>query len=377
MAIFQYGVPMTSDDTFDPTEGLDINLASTGGTSGSASAAANARTNRLNYQLNLAKAQADAAAKAREAALKQAGAQASFDFIKGQLGAGVPTAISGNIDAQETAQRNFINTTATNLLNQLAGRRDTAQGIQDTGYSNLTNYLARNQPQAFQQAQAASPVITQNALAQYMQAQGASPQAVSPELNRVNALAAGGADNYNQLLNVLRGAEQAGAGSRATEAQLANTLANAQLQAIYGAGTANVEREQLSALNQLAQVVANARLKAQQDAAARDQALQDALAKILGTGFITPPGSGTGDGTDETVPPVVVPPPPQVSSPVAQLAAKLANVKNEALATRIENFVEANPNATKAQIAKVFPSLAKSITATPRAGSSGPAVGFE
>jgi len=301
MAIFQYGLPMTQDE-FDPTEGLDVDLASTGstGSANSQSAIMNAITNRREYQLQLAKAQADAAAKAAEAALKQAGAQSQYDFIKSQLGAGVPKEISGSIDEQEAAQRGFINTQASNLLAQLAGRRDTAQGIQSQGYSNLVNYLARNQPRAFQEAQAASPVITQNALAQYMQAQGASPAAVSPELNRINALAVGGAENYNQLLNVLRGAEQAGAGSRATEAEMAKTLADAQLQAIYGAGTANVEREQLSALNQLAQVVANARLKAQQEAVARDQALQDALAKILGTGYIKPTGTTTKTETDTT-----------------------------------------------------------------------------
>ena len=131
--------------------------------------------------------------------------------------------------------------------------------------------------------------MTQNALAQYMQAQGASPAAVTPETDRLNALATGGADNYNQLLNVLRAAEQSGAGSRASEGELARALAGSQLQAIYGNATSGVEAGQLSALNQLAQVIANARLKAQQDATARDQAIQDALAKILGTGVITKP----------------------------------------------------------------------------------------
>ena len=309
MAIFQYGLPMTQDDefNFDINEGLGLTNESGG--SSSRSAIMNAETARKNYQLNLAKAQAEALRKAQEDAARIAGAQSQASYIRSQLGAGVPTAISGNIDEQETSQRGFINTQASNLLAQLAGRRDTAQGVQDTGYSNLANYLARNQPQAFQQAQAASPVITQNALAQYMQAQGASPAAVSPELNRVNALATGGADNYNQLLNVLRGAEQSGAGSRESEAQMAKTLADAQLQSIYGAGTTGVEREQLSAINQLTQVVANARLKAQQEAVARDQALQDALAKIIGTGFV-PPTETTEETTTEettTVNPVVNP----------------------------------------------------------------------
>ena len=307
MAIFQYGLPMSSDDDFDfdLNDGLDLVDNKSGGTS-SATAAANARTNRLEYILARDKAAAATAAAAAKAAREAAGAQAQYDYYKGQLGAGVPKEISGNIDAQETAQTNFINTQAKNLLAQLAGRRDTATGITTQGYDSLSRYLAANQPRAFQEAQQASPVITQNALAQYMQAQGASPAAVTPETDRLNALATGGADNYNQLLNVLRAAEQSGAGSRASEGELARALAGSQLQAIYGNATSGVEAGQLSALNQLAQVIANARLKAQQDATARDQAIQDALAKILGTGVVktvttpvtpvTPPVQGTPAG---------------------------------------------------------------------------------
>ena len=299
MAIFQYGLPMSSDDDFDfdLNDGLDLVDNKSGGTS-SATAAANARTNRLEYILARDKAAAATAAAAAKAAREAAGAQAQYDYYKGQLGAGVPKEISGNIDAQETAQTNFINTQAKNLLAQLAGRRDTATGITTQGYDSLSRYLAANQPRAFQEAQQASPVMTQNALAQYMQAQGASPAAVTPETDRLNALATGGADNYNQLLNVLRAAEQSGAGSRASEGELARALAGSQLQAIYGNATSGVEAGQLSALNQLAQVIANARLKAQQDATARDQAIQDALAKILGQGYVKPSGNGNGNGND-------------------------------------------------------------------------------
>ena len=307
MAVFQYGNMMFNDDDLDPTEGADVDLVTTGsGGTSSATAAANARTNRLEYILARDKAAAATAAAAAKAAREAAGAQAQYDYYKGQLGAGVPKEISGNIDAQETAQTSFINTQAKNLLAQLAGRRDTATGITTQGYDSLSRYLAANQPRAFQEAQQASPVMTQNALAQYMQAQGASPAAVTPETNRLNALATGGADNYNQLLNVLRAAEQSGAGSRASEGELARALAGSQLQAIYGNATSGVEAGQLSALNQLAQVIANARLKAQQDATARDQAIQDALAKILGTGVVktvttpvtpvTPPVQGTPAG---------------------------------------------------------------------------------
>ena len=307
MAVFQYGNMMFTDDDLDPTEGADVDLVTTGsGGTSSATAAANARTNRLEYILARDKAAAATAAAAAKAAREAAGAQAQYDYYKGQLGAGVPKEISGNIDAQETAQTNFINTQAKNLLAQLAGRRDTATGITTQGYDSLSRYLAANQPRAFQEAQQASPVMTQNALAQYMQAQGASPAAVTPETDRLNALATGGADNYNQLLNVLRAAEQSGAGSRASEGELARALAGSQLQAIYGNATSGVEAGQLSALNQLAQVIANARLKAQQDATARDQAIQDALAKILGTGVVktvttpvtpvTPPVQGTPAG---------------------------------------------------------------------------------
>lgn len=201
------------------------------------------------------------------------------------------------INKQEQEQRGFVQQQQTNLLQQIADRLAQSQALTTAGYGNLRTALEQNAPRAFQEAQGAMPTITQNALAQYMQAQGASPEAVQPELNRLNAAAAGSAANYNSLLNVLRGAEQAGQASRLAEAQMGGNLAQQQLQAIYGTQTAGVERGVLEALANIAAQSSAARIAAENARRQRSEALENALAALLARGVVAqpvpPPGSQT------------------------------------------------------------------------------------
>ena len=288
---------LTEEDTTSGTSGLGSIL------SGQAS------LQRAATEEAKAKAEADAAAAAITRAQQGAAAQAAY--LRSQLGAGIPSAITGEISAQEAAGQKYIQDTAAALLKQLQERETQARGLTSTGYSNLMNYLAGNQPTAFAQAQRVMPTVTQSALGQYMAGQGVSPAAAQEAATLANIQAAGGASNYNQLLNVLAAREAAGQQSRQSEAEmgLASQLAN--LQALYGAGTANLEQQRLAALQELATTVTNARIQAQREAAARDQAIQDALAALYGTGLVKPPvNDGVGDEAfskpdDGRVPPVV------------------------------------------------------------------------
>jgi len=220
---------------------------------------------------------------------QKAGARAQEDYLRQQLGQGVPKVISGEIDLQEKTGREYINTQYEKLLGQLTKRKTQGEDLTTTGFSNLLNYLAKNQPTAFAQAQRAMPTITQTDLGQYMEGQGVSPAAAQEAARLANIQAAGGASNYNQLLNVLAAREQAGQTSRQAEAQMGLATQLANLRAIYGQSAAGLESAQLSALQELATVISNARLQAQREAAARDQAIKDALAALYGTGYVTPP----------------------------------------------------------------------------------------
>lgn len=373
------GLPMILGD--DPTggTGLTEETSSTGSSGLGSILSGQAAKRRAELEAIKLKNEQEAAAAAIQRQIT--GAQNQANYLRSQLGAGIPAVTLENISGQETAGQNYINTQYANLLADLTGRRDTGTRLTTQGYDALRNYLASNVPQAYATAAQAVPTSVQNALAGYMQGQGVDTGAAQAAVDIANTQGMGGATNYNQLLNVLRAQEASGQQSRMSEEQMARTLAGAQLEAIYGQGTAGLEQQKLAALNELATRISNARLQAQQLQTARDQALQDALAALYGTGYVAP--TETTSGETETVVTrdrpsgLDKPPTPVVSAPIAQLAAKVANIKNEALATRVENFVEANPQATKAQIAKVFPSLAKNITAAPTGGSSGPMVAFE
>jgi hypothetical protein len=335
----------------DPTGGSDdggLGLTGTASTAGAGSL--------LNAQTNAAKFKAEQAAAADALIRQQTGAQNQANYLRGLLGAGVPASITGEIGAQETAGRSYINTQAQNLLERLSGALTTGQGATTQGYDTLRNYLQANPATAYANTAQAAPTVTQNTLAQYMQAMGTPTGTVDPALAEVNAQAVGGANAYNQLLNVLRGSEASGQASRLSEEQMARALAGSQLQSIYGSGRANVESEQLAALNALAAQISNARIAAQQAQTSQETAIQNALATLYGTGLITPPPVVTENPVVDTVVPVV-PTAPVQSAPVARLAQQVANAKNQTLVNRANAFIEANPTASAAVVAKAFPSL--------------------
>lgn len=248
------------------------------------------------------------------------------------------------------------------MLEELQKREVVSRGATTTGYSNLMNYLSRNQPTAFAQAQRAQPQVVQSALGQYMAGQGVSPAVAQEAANIANVQAAGGAANYNQLLNVLTAREAAAQQSRQAESEMGLSSALANLQGIYGAGTSQLEQQRLAALADLSSRVAANRFSAQQAQIARDQAVQDAIAQLIGTGTLAP-GTGTAAPVvGGTQPPVEgAPIPPAPVTPVQQLAAKLAGIQKPTLRQNIANFIASNPEASAAQIQKKFPSLGKNI----------------
>lgn len=311
----------------------------------------------LNAQVNQAKFLAEQQAAQAAFERQRAGAEAQARFLQSQLSAGIPTTISGEITAQEAAGQKYIEDQARALGELLSGRRTQALGQVGTAYGALESYLQQNAPQAFAQAQRVQPQTVQSALSQYMAGQGVSPAVAQEAANIANVQAAGGAANFNQLLDVLAAREAAAQQSRMAEAQMGRTAATTGLEAIYGTATSQLEQQRLAALADLASRISQARLDAQTQQLARNQAIQDALASLVGTGVLAP---GVVPGTEAPAQQTVQQ--PAAPTPVQQLAAKTANIRNQSLVNRIENFVASNPNATPAQIRRQFPSLGANIT---------------
>lgn len=340
---------------FDPTEDADLAVTDTGGGSSSLSGQAalkRAALDKTKYENEL-KAAADALTR------QQQGAQRQYAYLTGQLGAGIPAALSQEIDLQQSTGEQYIQNQAAALLGELQKRETAGRGATTTGYSNLMNYLARNQPTAFAQAPRQQPTPMTSDVMQYLAGQGVSGAPVQSQVDLANLGAQGGASNYNQLLNVLAAREQAGQQSRQSEAEMGLSSALANLQALYGQGTSQLEQQRLAALAELTSRVSANKFAAQQAATARDQAIQDALAGLIGTGYIPPTttGDGTGDGTTKTVTETAT----ATVTPVQQLAAKLGGIKKPALRQDIANFIASNPSASAAKIQKKFPSLGKNI----------------
>ena len=342
-------VTVDEEFNFDPTGGVTLVDETGGGSASGAAALQRAALERQKFAQETAAAQS---ALERQ----RAGAAAQTAYLRGQLGAGIPTEITGEIAAQEAAGQKYIQDQAKALLDLLSGRR--TQAVEQIGqaYGGLQTFLEQNVPQAFAQAQRAQPQTVQSALGQYMAGQGVSPAVAQEAAQLANVQAAGGAANFNQLLDVLAAREAAAQQSRLAEAQMGRAAGVTGIESLYGAGTAQLEQQRLAALADLASRISGARLTAQQQQIARNQAIQDALSSLLGTGLVTPE-QVTGAPTTP-----VVTTPPAAPTPVEQLAAKLPGIKNASLANRVESFVASNPNATPAQIKKQFPSLGKNIT---------------
>jgi hypothetical protein len=280
--------------------------------------------------------------------------QAAQDILTRLQTAGqIPTSISDIIKNATGGQTKYVNDQFTNLMDLLTKQYGVAQDATTLGYDALRNYLGQNAPTAFanalQAAQAAPTAPVVNDIAQYMTNQGVNAAGAQPGLLAAQAAAQGGAANYQGLLNILAGQEKAGQASRLAEEQMGRTLAGSNLSALLNQQQGTLTASQLQALAQVQAQDAAARLAAQQQATAREQALQDAFNALLGTGYTTP------TGTTPTIPTA-----PVVTSPIQKLAA-LPITNNPTLKKDVAKFVAANPNASIAKIEKKFPRLAANI----------------
>ena len=280
--------------------------------------------------------------------------QAAQDIINRLKTAGqIPTSIAEVIKNATEGQTDYVNKQFGNLMQLLQGQYGRAQDTTTAGYDALRNYLTQNVPTAYasalEAARTAPAQVAVNDLAQYMRGQGVSEAGAQPGLLAAQAAAQGGAANYQNLLNVLAAQEAKGQESRLAEEQMARALAGTNLGALLAQQQGALTSSQLQALAQVQAQDAAARLRAQEQATAREQALQDVMNTLIQTGYVTPTGEAP-----------VIPIAPVVTSPIQKLAA-LPITKNAALKKDVDKFVAANPNATVAQIEKKFPRLAANI----------------
>jgi hypothetical protein len=105
---------------------------------------------------------------------------------------------------------------------------DVAQGLGDKGFNALNTYLQANpnNPYAGMTAQVGS---APDALTDYLSAYGVSDAPVQGQIQADQLQAQQGAGNFQNLIDVLGGVAQQGAGSRGAESQMAQLLFNTGL----------------------------------------------------------------------------------------------------------------------------------------------------
>jgi hypothetical protein len=127
-----------------------------------------------------------------------------------------------------------------------------AQGVGDDGFRALNAYLVQNpnNPYANMRAQVGSP---SDAMSQYLGAYGVSDMPVQGQIQADQLQAQQGAGNFQNLIDVLSGVAQQGAGSRAAESQMAQNFFNTSLgqdRAGYRSQAENAQAQALAALQQ-------------------------------------------------------------------------------------------------------------------------------
>lgn len=162
-----------------------------------------------------------------------------------------------------------------------------AQDLTGQGYSALNDYLTKNQinPYANMQATVSNVLNPQEAV---LNAYGANDPRVQGQIAASQAAGQTGGAAFNDLIRVLSGQSNAGNESRLSEAQMANTLAQAGLTGQKAAYTSKAESskaqasaaaqlQQEQALNQLSQQIASQQFSLQAQQAQQKRAAEQAL----------------------------------------------------------------------------------------------------
>ena len=221
---------------------------------------------------------------------------------------------------------------------------DTAQGMLNTGYSALDEYLKQNPNNPYANYQS-SFTPSQNAMQQYLSAYGVDQSPVNQQVAAENISGQLGADTFAALNETLSRVAQQSDLSRLAESQMGRNYGSTMLgaqRAGYEANAANVQQQALNdlltAINSGEFDIAKGRGKAKTDA---EQAVIDASVPEVDN-----PANA------------IVAAAATKSPAVTRLVNQAATATSPALVKRIDAFVAKNPEATPAQVAKEFPKLA-------------------
>jgi len=255
----------------------------------------------------------------------------------------------GLINNQNTqGQASIWDNYNTGISNINAGY-DTAQGMVNTGYGDLNQYLNANQSNPYANLQQQSAPVN-NAMANYLSAYGVSNDPVNQQVQASQMANQQGADSYNQLQQLMSANQLSNNQSNLGLSQMAQNYATTGLGSQRAAYQASADTARANAMNQLMQQIEASRYGVEEDAGNRKTELENAI--IAAGGSID--GSMAGGGVD--------------GKTVAPGSATARSQDVSSAADNYPNFKAAladlNPNykfTTMAAAKKKFPALANAF----------------
>jgi hypothetical protein len=287
MSVFGFKGRIQNPNRVDPNDAVTRILGSTdgqpldiynwsgilGGTGGGASMKPSDRLANQKFQYELLQ---DAQTQQQSAAKRNA----LIDYYtSGGYRAGTDALMSGYDTMQSTSEA-AINKQLADSLSGIGESYGTAEGLTEQGYGQLMDYLSRNQQDPYSQVQVQNAAPVQLEALGMLQNRGALSPDVLAYQQALNSAGQSGAEQYQNLLNVLSSLTKRGGESRASEAQMARTSALAGLGQQRAGYESGLKSSAGSALSQLANQIAQKKLEAQAQADAQAQALLETLAGL-------------------------------------------------------------------------------------------------
>jgi len=200
-------------------------------------------------------------------------------YTSGGYRAGTDSLLSGYDTMQATSEA-AINKQLADSLSGIGESYGKAQGLTEQGYAQLLDYLSNNQQDPYSQVQVQNVAPTQLEAQGLLEARGALSPDVLAYQQAVTSAGRSGAEQYQNLLNVLSSLNKQGGESRAAEAQMARNIALTGLGEQRAGMESGLRTSASSALSQLATQMAQKKLEAQAQADAQAQALLETLAGL-------------------------------------------------------------------------------------------------
>jgi hypothetical protein len=200
-------------------------------------------------------------------------------YTSGGYKSGLNSQLAG-YDTMQASSEAAINKQLADSLAGIGESYGTAQQMTEQGYGDLINYLSANQQDPYAQVRVQNSAPVQLEAQGLLQARGALSPDVLAYQQAVSSAGQSGADQYQNLLNVLSSLNKSGNTSRASEAQMGKNMALTGLGQQRAGYESGLKSSASSALTQLANQIAQKKLEAQAQSDAQAQSLLETLAGL-------------------------------------------------------------------------------------------------